>query len=89
MLPVRCTGSISFTSDIQSILSVRILAIVQHTCGAVELKVFNAEILQRIEDSLAVVAECNCAVVRIVLLDKNVAVESAHLGDSEHAYSTE
>lgn len=65
---------------IQSILSVRILTVIQHTCGTVEFKILNAEILQCIEDSLAVVTECYCTVVRIVLLDKNVAVESAISG---------
>ena len=65
----------------KSILSVRILTVIQHTCGAVEFKVLNAEVLQCIEDSLAV--------VRIVLLDKNVAVESAHFGDSKYADSAE
>ncbi len=73
----------------KSIFSVRILTVIQHTCGTVEFKVLNAEVLQCIEDSLAVVTECYCTVVRIVLLDKNVAVESAHFGDSEYADSTE
>ena len=73
----------------KSILSVRILTVIQHTSGTVEFKILNAEVLQCIEDSLAVVTECNCTVVRIVLLDKNVAVESAHFGDSEYADSAE
>ena len=73
----------------KSILSVRILTVIQHTSRTVEFEILNTEILQCIEDSLAVVTECNCTVVRIVLLDKNVAVESAHFGDSEYADSTE
>ena len=55
----------------------------------VEFSVLYAEVLEQVKYSLAVVTEYNCTVMRIVLLDENVSVESAHFLDAEDTDSTE
>jgi len=35
------------------------------------------------------VTECNCTVVRIVLFDQNVSVETSHFRNCEYAYAAE
>ena len=69
----------------------RILCRVRKGCGLVVVEVFdrNTDVLEHFVKSLAEVTECNSAVMREVLLDKYMTIESAHLGDSEYADSTE
>ena len=49
----------------------------------------NADILKYLEESLSVVTESNSSVMREVLADKNVAIETSHLRDSEYADAAE
>ena len=68
-----------------------ILGGVHHALGLVEVDVFyrNADVLEHFIQSLAIVAECNCAVMRIVLLDQHVSVETSHFRNSEYANAAE
>ena len=69
----------------------RIFLRISVACGLVVSNVAraDAEICEEVVESLSIVTECNCAVVREVLLDKEVSVESAHLLDSENADAAE
>ena len=51
--------------------------------------VLDAEVAEGLEERLSYVVEGYCAVVRIVLLEEHVAVESSHLRDSEEADAAE
>ena len=57
----------------------------------VVIQVFHwySKILEGIEEGLAIMSECNCSVMWIVLLNQYVAIESAHLMDSEYTDTTE
>ena len=49
----------------------------------------NAHVLQHLPEILTLMAEHNGAVVRVVLLDKYVAIEAAHVLDTEDTDRTE
>ena len=66
-----------------------ILGLVEHALGLVEADILDAQQLEQLEQSLAVMAEGHCAMVGIPLLHQDVTVEPAHLGDSEHADAAE
>ena len=69
----------------------RILSGVHHALRLVEVDILyrNADILEYFIQSLAVVAECNCTVVRVVLFNENVSVETSHLRNCEYTYAAE
>ena len=74
-----------------SALCPRILGDVRNGLRLVVVQILygNADELEYFIQSLAIVTECNCAVMREVLLDQNVTIESAHLRNSEYADGTE
>ena len=55
----------------------RILGRVRQALGLVVSDILNAQELEDLKQNLAVMAECNGAVVRVTLLDQNMAVETA------------
>ena len=55
----------------------------------VEILDRNADIFEDLEQLFTVVSESHCAVMRIVLLDQDVTVETAHLMDREDADAAE
>ena len=57
--------------------------------GLIVSDVLNAQILEDLEQSLAVVTESNSTVMRIALLDQNVAIEAAHFGNGEDTDAAE
>ena len=57
--------------------------------GLVVSDVLNAQELEDLKQDLAVMAECNGAVVRVTLLDQNMAVETAHLMDAKDCNAAE
>ena len=69
--------------------SKRILGRVRQALGLVVSDVLNAQELEDLKQDLAVMAECNGAVVRVTLLDQNMAVETAHLMDAEDCNAAE
>ena len=67
----------------------RILCWIRQGLRLVVGDVLDAEILEHLEECLADVREGNCTVVRIALLDEHVAIEAAHLRNSEDTDTTE
>ena len=69
----------------------RILGRIQHSLRLVEIQVFYgyADVLEYFVQSLAEVSESYGTVVREVLLDQYVTIETSHLGDSENTDTTE
>mgnify|MGYP006981096808 CR=1 FL=1 len=61
----------------------RILGRVRQALGLVVSDVLNAQELEDLKQDLAVMAECNGAMVRVTLLDQNMAVETTHLMDAK------
>lgn len=63
----------------------RILGRIQHSLRLVEIQIFYwyANVLEYFVQSLAEVSECYGTVVREVLLDQYVTIETSHLGNSE------
>lgn len=70
-------------------LSPRILGGIRKLLRLIVSDVLDAEILHNLEHQLAAVSESNCAVVRISLLNQNMAIESAHFGDSKYCDTAE
>ena len=75
----------------ERILCKRIFGRVSYACGLVVVKVFdgNADVLEYFVQSLAEVSECYGTVVREVLLDQYVTIETSHLGNSENTDTAE
>lgn len=48
-----------------------------------------ADELEYLEQSLAVMSECNGAVMRVIALDQYVTIEASHLLDCEYTDTTE
>ena len=73
------------------ILLVRVLRLVQYTLGSVEFDLAGADtdVLEHIDKSLAVMSERNRTVMRIVAVDKCIAVEPSHFLDGEYAGTAE
>ena len=69
----------------------RILGRIQHSLRLVEIQIFYwyANVLEYFVQSLAEVSECYGTVVREVLLDQYVTIETSHFGDSENTDTTE
>ena len=69
----------------------RILGRIQHSLRLVEIQIFYwyANVLEYFVQSLAEVSESYGTVVREVLLDQYVTIETSHLGDSENTDTTE
>ena len=67
----------------------RVLCWIRQGLRLVVGDVLDAEILEHLEESLADVREGNGSVVRIALLDEDVTIEAAHLGNSEDTDTTE
>ena len=67
----------------------RILARVRQAFGLIVGNISHTQEFEDLEQRLAVVSERHRAVVGIALLDQDVAVEAAHLWNSEHANAAE
>ena len=69
----------------------RILGRIQHALRLVEVQVFYgyADVFEYFVQSLAEVTEGNSAVMREVLLDQYMAIETSHLRDSENTDTAE
>ena len=63
----------------------RILRCVREAGRLVICYIAYTKVLEHIKESAAVVAECNCAMMRIMLLDEDMTVEAAHFLDGENA----
>ena len=79
------------SSDSGKRLCERILVLVQNALRLIvaDLARIYTDVLQCIVQILAVVAEHNRTVVRIVLANQDVAIEAAHLLDAEYTDSAE
>ena len=73
------------------ILSERILRWVWQALWLIvaDFIVSHADVLENFVNGLSEVTECNCTVVRIILLNQYVTVEAAHFLDCEYTDSTE
>ena len=69
----------------------RILSRIQHALRLVEIQIFYgyADVLEYFVQSLTEVSECHSTVVREVLLDQYVTIETSHLGNSEDTDTAE
>ena len=66
----------------------RILCRIRKRCRLVVANCLCSDVLEYLIKSLSEVTECNGTVVREVVLDKNVSVESSHLRNSEYTDTT-
>ena len=69
----------------------RILRRIRQRCRLVVIDVLhrNPNILKYLKQSLSVMSECNRSVMRIILLDQNVTVETSHLMNGKYANASE
>ena len=69
----------------------RILGRIQHSLRLIEIQILYryTDVLEYFVQSLAEVSESNSTVVREVLLDQYVTIETSHFGDSENTDTTE
>ena len=74
-----------------STLGERILGRIQHSLRLIEIQILYryADVFEYFVQSLAEVSESNSTVVREVLLDQYVTIETSHFGDSENTDTTE
>lgn len=71
------------------LLCKRILCGIRQALGLVVGNVRNAEELEHFKQRLAIVTEGNGTVVRVALLNQDMAVETAHLGNGEDGDAAE
>lgn len=69
----------------------RILRRIRQRCRLVVIDVLhrNPNILKYLKQSLSVMSECNRSVMRIILLNQNVTVETSHLMNGKYANASE
>ena len=67
----------------------RVLRWIRKALGLVVCDILDAQVSEHIKEHSAHVCECHSAVMRIVLLDKHVAIEASHLGNGEYTDTSE
>ncbi len=66
-----------------------VLVLVERSGGLVVGDVAYSQVLEQGVECFSDVAECDCAVMRVLLADQHVAVEAAHLRNGEDSDASE